>query len=134
MVQSPTIQTTIFISLFLIGYLFGLLRNATKHTIDLYDLILLVSVAIVPSVFVFFPEFTDKLSKFLGVLFPFVVLFGLLFFIVFVYLYRLVVKTNHHKFSINTITQELSILRHKLDQHADDVDKKHKPQDNPADL
>ncbi len=126
MVQSPTIQTTIFISLFLIGYLFGLLRNAAKYTIDLYDLILLVSVAIVPSVFVFFPEFTDNLTKFLGVLFPFVVLFGLLFFITFVYLFRLVIKTNNHKYSINILTQELSILRHKLDQFADDVDRKHK--------
>ena len=126
MVQLPTIQTTIFISLFLIGYLFWLLRNAARDTIDLYDLILLVSVAIAPSVFVFFPELAGNLAKFFGVLFPFVVLFGLLFFIVFVYLYRLVKKTNDHKSSINILTQELSILRHKLDQHADDVDRKHK--------
>lgn len=113
MVQSPSIQTTVFITLFLTGYLIGLLRNAAKHKIDLYDLILLLSVAIVPSVFVFFPVFTDKLAKFLGVFFPFVILFGILLFIIFVYLYRLVVKINYHHNSIIALTQEFSLLRQK---------------------
>ncbi len=114
--QPTSLQTIIFLSLFLIGYLFVLLKNAHKYKIDLYDLLLLLTVAVIPSIFAFFPKFSQQLAQLFGVLFPFVVLFGALFFIVFVYLYRLVIKINSQNQNIIMLTQELSLLRQKMQQ------------------
>lgn len=112
----PTVQTIVFVSLFLVLYLVILLKNAIRSTIDFYDLLMLSSVAIVPSVFVFFPSLAGYLAHLAGVEFPFVLLFGGLFLIVFVYLYRLVIEINHHHGRITVLIQELSLLRQQLQQ------------------
>ena len=110
----PSIHTIIFISLFLIVYIILLLKNTIKSDIDFYDLLLLSSVAILPSIFVFFPRFVVWLAKLVGVEFPFLLLFGSLFLFVFTYLYRLVIKINqlHHQNIL--LIQELSLLRQEL--------------------
>jgi hypothetical protein len=110
----PTLQTTLFLLVFLVTYLVLLLKNANRNTIDLYDMLLLSSIAIVPVLFAFFPKLTIYITKLVGVGFPFLLLFGSLFFIVFVYLYRLVIKINqHHKKNILLI-QELSLLKSEI--------------------
>ncbi|HAW49543.1 TPA: DUF2304 domain-containing protein [bacterium] len=110
----PTIQTTIFISLFLVVYLVVLLKNTIKNAIDLYDFLLLSSVAIIPSIFVLFPKFSEFLARLFGVAFPFVVLFSLLLLIIFVYLYRLVVKINNLNNKNILLIQELALLSKKI--------------------
>lgn len=116
MEYQPTFQTVIFISLFLIIYLIALLKNTIRSSIDFYDFLMLSSVAIIPSIFVFFPKFVVNVARLVGVEFPFELLFGSLFLIVFVYLYRLVIKMNHHNNRNNLLIQELSLLRQKLQQ------------------
>ncbi|MBM4140176.1 MAG: DUF2304 domain-containing protein [Nitrospira sp.] len=110
----PTIQTVIFVTIFLIVYLVALVKNTIKNSIDFYDLILLSSVAVIPSIFVFFPKLVVSLARIVGVEFPFLLLFGSLFFIVFVYLYRLVIKINQHHNRIILLIQEFSLLIEKL--------------------
>jgi len=124
MEYQPTLHTIIFITLFLIGYLFGILRRVTRHAIDFYDLLLLMSIAIIPSSFVFFPKLADDLARLFGVSFPFVVLFGMLFFIVFVYLYRLVIRSYDNDQRIILLLQELSLLRLELQQQVNAANKK----------
>lgn len=125
----PSLQTVVFISVFLLVYLVVLLKNAIKNTIDLYDLLILSSIAIAPSIFVFFPNIVVRIARLVGVTFPFLLLFGFLFFIVFVYLYRIVVKINNHNNMNKLLVQELSLLRQKLQQQEvnikDKEEKKH---------
>lgn len=111
----PTFQTVVFLSCFLVIYVAIMLKKTIRDTIDIYDLILLSSVAVVPCLFVFFPGLANRLARLVGILFPFLLLFGALFFIVFVYFHRLVVKINHQENRMISLIQELSILRQKLD-------------------
>lgn len=75
----PSSHTVAAIAIFLVSYEAFLVRRAFRKGIDLYDLLLLSSVAFLPAVFAFFPGTTQALSTLLGVNYPFVVLFGLLF-------------------------------------------------------
>lgn len=110
----PTVSTLVFISLFLVVYILVLVRNAVRSHIDFYDLLLLSTVSLVPAFFAFFPSLAFKLARIVGVEFPFLLLFGGLFFVVFAYLYRLVIKVNflHNRNII--LVQELGFLRQKL--------------------
>ncbi len=109
--QLPTIQTTIFVSLFLVIYLIYLMRKAIKNDIDLYDLLLLSTVAIIPTIFVFFPKLVIKFASLIGVGIPFVILFGILFLIIFIALYQLILRVNHNHKMIVLLIQELSLLK-----------------------
>lgn len=122
----PSIHTIIFISLFLIVYIILLLKNTIKNDIDFYDLLLLSSVAILPSIFVFFPKFVVWLAKLVGVEFPFLLLFGFLFLLVFIYLYRLVIKINQHHHQNILLIQELSLLRQELFKRKEDKTRQEK--------
>ena len=110
MVYEPTVPTIIFISLFLIAYLVFLVRKAVGALIDLYDLVMLSAVAIFPALFVFFPKLMVRFTGLFGVKFPFLVLFGGLLLIVFLYLYRLIIKINDLTNRNSRLTQEVSLL------------------------
>jgi len=111
----PTTQTIIFLIIFLIGYLLILLRFSIRNYIDLYDFLMLSSLALVPSIFVFFPKFVVRLARLIGVEFPFLLLFGFLFLIVFVYLYRLVIRITDQNNKIALLVQELGLPRQKVE-------------------
>ena len=110
----PTIQTTVFLLVFLVVYGAILAAKAVRNTIDLYDLLLLTSVAVVPAAFVLFPRVFGSLSRLVGVAFPFVILFGMLLFIIFVFLIRLVIKTNECHRKITTLIQEVAIVENEV--------------------
>ena len=117
----PTIQTVIFATIFLIVYLVALIKNTIKNSIDFYDLILLSSVAVIPIIFVFFPKLVVCLARIVGVEFSFLLLFGSLFLIVFVYLHRLVIRINQNHNKIILLIQELSLLLEKIQKEKVDV-------------
>jgi hypothetical protein len=75
-------------------------------------------VAMIPAVFVFFPKFVSKLADVVGIEFPFLLLFGGLFFIVFIYLYRLVIKVNFIQTRNVTLVQEIGLLRAQLNNES----------------
>ncbi|MEQ8969653.1 MAG: DUF2304 domain-containing protein [Coleofasciculus sp. C1-SOL-03] len=112
---TPTPQTIIFVSIFIIGYLFILIKKTIKNTIDLYDLLLLSSLAIFPGLFVFAPRFVENLAHLIGVEFPFVILFGSLFVCVFIYLYRLIIKVNKQDKLNLLLIQEISLLKQRIE-------------------
>lgn len=107
----PTAPTIVFISVFLAAYALVLFRNTVKNRIDFYDFLLLATVALVPSSFVYFPGAGVWITRLIGVEFPFLVLFGMLFVIVFAYFYRHVLKLNRQERTIVLLTQELGLLR-----------------------
>jgi hypothetical protein len=67
------------------------------------------TVALVPYVFVLFPETTALVTRLSGVEFPFLILFGLLHVLAFIVIYGLVVKINHLNQRLVALTQKVSI-------------------------
>ena len=112
----PTPSTVVFVTVFLVVYTAYLVRNTLRNNIDLYDFAMLASVAVIPAMFVYFPDLVVRITRFVGVEFPFLLLFGALSLIVFLYLYRLVIKTNEEWQTIILLTQEIGILREALDR------------------
>lgn len=111
---SPSLHTMIFIAIFLVAYIGYLLRNTVRNQLDLHDLLLLSSVAIVPALFVFFSDAAYFFAGLLGVAFPFLILFGALFFLVFICLYRLVRKVNTLTQRNTSLIQEISLLKEEI--------------------
>jgi len=118
----PTLQTIIFLSLFVCVYLFILLRNTIKDAIDFYDFLLLSSVAVIPLFYILTPDFVTFLARLIGVSFSFLILFGSLLVIAFIYSYRLTLKFNAQNKKIVLLIQEIGLLREALVQQ-----KKKKP-------
>lgn len=110
----PTTQTILFIAIFLVAYISYLLRSTLKQKIDFYDFLILTAVGVLPSIFAFFPQSTLQMTRFIGVRYPFVVLFGALFFVVFYYLFRLVIRINKLAQQERALAQELAFLRDKI--------------------
>jgi hypothetical protein len=113
---SPTPQTLVFMAVFVVLYLGLMLRNTVRRSLDLYDFLLLSSVAIVPASFVFFPALATRIATIVGVEFPLVVVFGTLFLITFVYLYRLVVKANGQGRALTALVQEAGLMRREIEE------------------
>ena len=112
-------STYLFITIFAVIYMTSIVRKTAHCQLDIYDLVMLSTVAIVPSAFVFFPQFAFWLSGLVGVEFPFVVMFGMLFAILFIFIHRLTVKIHRLESDSRLLVQELSLLQHTVD-HADD--------------
>ena len=113
------IKTVIFISIFAIGYMFFIICKTARHQLDIYDLVMLSTVAIVPIVFVAFPQFGYWLAIIAGVGFPFVVMFGMLFAILFIFIHRLTVKIHRLESDNRLLVQELSLLRQTVNHGQD---------------
>lgn len=109
------INTVILIALFAIGYMFFIIRKTARRQLDIYDLVMLSTVAIVPIVFVAFPQFAYWLANVAGVEFPFVVMFGMLFAILFIFIHRLTVKIHRLESDNRLLVQELSLLKQPID-------------------
>ena len=114
-----TLQTLISVAAFALGYMFVMVRKTARHELDIYDLVMLSSVAIVPSVFVAFPDVAFLLAKLAGVEFPFVVMFGMLFAILFTFVHRLTVKLHRLESDNRLLVQEVSLLKQNIEQPAD---------------
>ena len=112
----PSMPTLVLTVAFCALYLFGLIRHALRDRIDLYDLIMLSAVAIVPAVFVLFPSLAFTLAEYAGVAFPMVVLFGILFWILFIHSYHQVVRVSRLRKTNTMLVQELSLLKMRLDE------------------
>lgn len=112
----PALQTKLALVVFFLAYMAFLTRSAARHRIDIYDYLALSCVAMLPLFFGLFPETTLRLSHLLGVEFPFVVLFGLLFLAVFAYLHHLLNRLNAQTILNAKLVQELSLLKHSVEK------------------
>lgn len=112
-----TVQTIFVIVLFAIAYMTFIIRKTAHRQLDLYDLVMLSTVAIVPTFFALFPRISHQMAQAMGVEFPFVVMFGLLFAILFVFIHRLTVKIHKLEADSRLLVQELSLLRIRIDKN-----------------
>jgi hypothetical protein len=117
-----SLQTVLIVSLFALCYLYFTARETAKHKLDIYDLIMLSAVAIIPLVFVLFPMFSDWVAKVSGVAFPFVVMFGLLFAILFIFIHRLTAKIHQLECCNRLLIQEVSLMRAEIGETQKDND------------
>ena len=109
--QEPNIKTVFIILLFACWYLYRIAQMAGRQQLDLYDLIILSTVAIIPSAFVLFPHTAYFLTHLIGVAYPFVILFGALLAILFIFIHRLTRKLHQLESSNRILLQEISLLQ-----------------------
>jgi hypothetical protein len=112
----PTIQTIVTIAIFAIIFLSFLIHETARNQLDIYDLIMLSTVAIVPVIFVVFPGISFWFANIIGVEYPFVVMFGLLFVFIFVFVHRLIVKLHSIETDNRRIIQEISLLKQAIQE------------------
>lgn len=112
----PSLQTIILISAFTLLYLLALARQTIRGRLDFYDLAMLSMVALLPGLFVFLPRLADLVGNFAGVAFPFVVMFGALFLVVFLVLHRMTIEMHRSQKSNRLLVQEISLLREELER------------------
>jgi hypothetical protein len=115
------INTYLLIALFAIAYLIFIARKTAHQQLDLYDFVMLSMVAVVPATFTFWPSIAYWLAALAGVAFPFVIMFGALFLILFLFAYRLTVHMHKLEKDNLLLLQEVSLLRMELDSRADKI-------------
>ena len=107
-------NTLIAVGLFALPYLALVARKTARQQLDLYDFVMLSTVAVVPAVFVFWPGLAYWLAEIAGVAFPFVIMFGALFLILFLFVYRMTAKMHRLERDNLLLIQEISLLRLEL--------------------
>jgi hypothetical protein len=106
----PSAETVAIISGFALIYMLMLLRKTLQGKFDLYDFLMLSMVAILPAAFALFPRFAYLISHLTGVVFPFVVMFGALFLVIFVFMHKVTERLHRLERQNWALIQEQSLL------------------------
>jgi len=106
----PSVETVVVISAFALIYMLVLLRKTLQGKFDLYDFLLLSTVAILPAGFALFPRLAYLISHLTGVVFPFVVMFGVLFVVVFAFMHNMTARLHRLERQNCALIQEQSLL------------------------
>jgi hypothetical protein len=107
---TPSAVTVAIISAFAFIYMLVLLRKTLQGKFDLYDFLVLSMVAILPAGFALFPRLAYLISHLTGVVFPFVVMFGALFLVVFVFMHNITERLHKLERQNWALIQEQSVL------------------------
>ncbi len=107
---TPSAVTVAIISGFALIYMLVLLRKTLQGKFDLYDFLVLSMVAILPAGFALFPRLAYLISHLTGVVFPFVVMFGALFLVVFVFMHNITERLHKLERQNWALVQEQSLL------------------------
>ena len=107
---TPSAVTVGIISGFAFIYMLVLLRKTLQGKFDLYDFLVLSMVAILPAGFALFPRLAYLISHLTGVVFPFVVMFGALFLVVFVFMHNITERLHKLERQNWALIQEQSLL------------------------
>ena len=94
--------------LFFAGFL---LRRISSGALDVFDALSISLVLILPFGFLLFEGLATELSQLIGVEYPFVLMFGMLFFFVFVKLLSLLMRMKSTEARIQKLAQELALER-----------------------
>jgi len=110
----PEQSTVIFIAVFVLAYITFLLAKIKKNHVDVYDFLFLSLVSLIPAFFVLFPETCFEISAAIGVHFPFIILFGLLIFFIFLQLHRVAIAAYQVKTKMIRMNQKICFLENDL--------------------
>ncbi|MEK7382600.1 MAG: DUF2304 domain-containing protein [Elusimicrobiota bacterium] len=111
----PTFRTMVLVASVSLGYLSFLVYRVLQGRIDFYDLLMLSTACLLPALFVFWPGFAQALGALAGVAFPFIVMFGSLILVIFIFLHRITVKMHEAERLHRLLVQEVALLRHEKD-------------------
>jgi hypothetical protein len=114
--EAPTLQTQLIVEVFAIFYLVHLWQRMKQTRIDLYDFVMLSSVAILPVAVLAIPRVPELLARLMGVTLPFTVLFGALTFVLFVATHRLTSRLHKLEDSNRRLVQDLALMR--MEKHS----------------
>lgn len=107
--------TIIFILVNFSLFVVFLLRRVSAELIDVFDALSVSAVFLIPLLFLLFEGVVIRLSDIIGVEFPFVIMFGVLFFLAFVMLSSLLVRVKVSESKVQRLIQELALLRARKD-------------------
>lgn len=107
-------NTYFFTTIFSIIYFLYLLKKTSENKFDFYDLIMLSMVGVIPSFFIFFQHTSILFADLLGVAFPFVVMFGLLFIALFLIIIRVMSVIHQLKLDNILLIQEVGLINSEL--------------------
>jgi len=107
---TPSAVTVAIISGFALVYMLVLLLRTLQGKFDLYDFLVLSMVAILPAGFALFPRLAYLISHLTGVVFPFVVMFGALFLVAFVFMHNITERLHKLERQNWALLQEQSLL------------------------
>lgn len=110
----PSDETVLIISIFAIVYMLVVLRKTLHGEFDLYDFLILSMVAIIPAGFALFPRLANLVAHLTGVVFPFVVMFGALFLVVFAFMHTITARLHRLERQNSALIQEHSLLAMRL--------------------
>lgn len=108
---SPSWQSIIILTVFTSVYITFILKKLLAAKIDLYDFIMLSTVSLLPSAFIFFPKLGYMLAVLTGISVPYILLFSALFFILFVICHQLIVTCHKLERENRLLIQEISLLK-----------------------
>jgi hypothetical protein len=106
----PSPETVVVISAFALIYMLVLLKKTLQGKFDLYDFLMLSMVAIIPAGFTLFPRIGYLVTHLTGVVFPFVVMFGALFLVVFAFMHNMTARLHRLERQNCALIQEQSLL------------------------
>lgn len=106
----PSPATVVSISAFALIYMLVLLRKTLQGKFDLYDFLILSMVAILPAGFALLPRLAYLVTHLTGVVFPFVVMFGALFLVVFAFMHNMTARLHRLERQNCALIQEQSLL------------------------
>lgn len=108
--MTPSTQLFAFILVFGVAYTYHVVQKLRRREVDLYDFVLLLSVAAIPLLFAGWPKFTDFIGEIFGVALPLTVMFGLLFVSVFVILHRSLSRIHRLETRVIALAQEIALI------------------------
>jgi len=102
-------NTIVVLVLFLIVYEYSLLKRVSRSSLGLFDFCILSSIAVLPVFFAFFPSIVLWVTHVIGIGFPFLLLFGGLFLVVFIFMFRVILRLNKLEKKLTQFAQEEAI-------------------------
>jgi hypothetical protein len=108
--MTPSTQLFAIILIFGVAYTYHVVQKLRCREVDLYDFVLLLSVAAIPALFAGWPNFTAFVGEVFGVALPLTVMFGLLFVSVFVILHRSLSRIHRLETRVIALTQEIALI------------------------
>lgn len=108
--MTASTQLFAFILVFGVAYTYHVVQKLRCREVDLYDFVLLLSVAAIPLLFAGWPNFTAFVGEIFGVALPLTVMFGLLFVSVFIILHRSLSRIHRLETRVVALAQEIALI------------------------
>lgn len=108
--MTASTQLLAFILVFGVAYTYHVVQKLRCREVDLYDFVLLLSVAAIPLLFAGWPNFTAFVGEIFGVALPLTVMFGLLFVSVFIILHRSLSRIHRLETRVVALAQEIALI------------------------